>query len=88
MVCTRADDAHRNDVSTPPPACRAGTPNWSLAGRVARWLGQAAGLLRGHGGPIKEVTGLGHGCDPLQIVNGNPPGLGPGGRERGQAWIE
>ena len=57
MVCTRADHAHRNEVPTPPPAGRAGTQNRSLARDLARWLGQTAGLLRGHGAPIEEVTG-------------------------------
>jgi hypothetical protein len=57
MVCTRGDNAHRNEVPTPPPADRSGIQNRSLARDVARWLGQAAGLLRGHGGPIEEVTG-------------------------------
>ena len=59
MVCTRADDAHRNEVPTPPPAGQAGTPNRSLVRELARWLGQATSLLRGHGGPIEEVIGRG-----------------------------
>jgi hypothetical protein len=63
MVCARTDDAHRNEVPTPPPAGRAGTENRSLACDLARRLGQAADLLRGHGGPIEEVIGLSHGCD-------------------------
>src|ERR1700680_813064 len=59
MVCIRADDAHRNEVPTPPPAGRAGTPNRSLVRELARWLGQATSLLRGPGGPLEEVIGRG-----------------------------
>ena len=86
MVCTRAHHAHRNNVPTPPPAGRAGTQNRSLARDLARWLGQAARLLRGHGCSIEEVNG----CDPrgntakgisrVATTNPTPPGVKPGGR--------
>src|SRR6266700_1180835 len=57
MVCTRGYTAHPNEVPTPPPAGRAGTQTRSLARDLARWLGQTAGLLRGHGAPMEEGTG-------------------------------
>src|SRR6266404_6825662 len=84
MVSTRAHSAHRNEVPTPPPAGRAGTQNRSVARDLARWLGQTAGLLRGLGSPIEEVTESAMAAAWRGATVGhhkrNPPRLGPGGR--------
>jgi hypothetical protein len=99
MVCTKSGRCASKRCTYASPS-RSSWDTESVVGAcdLARWLGQAAGLLRGHGGPIEEMTGLGHGCDPprgehrpAKLETQTRRGWATAGEDHvgvSQAWIE